>query len=155
MFSLSKRARLGIYVMVELARAPDRLRANDELARFLGVSVSHLAKVAQRLARAGWLQGTRGPSGGYKLAVDVRHLSLADIIEVFEGAPGFDACTLADDVACNRERDCRIKGVMREIEEHAYYTLQSVTVRSLAEAPVTAPLVRIARKNAAGLPAAT
>lgn len=139
MFNLSKRARFGIYVLVELTRSPESQRSTEELAQLFGVSANHLSKVMQRLAREGWVVGTRGPSGGYQLAADPKILCMADVIELFEGSPRFDVCSLADRADCAQAIQCEIKHVVREIEEQSFYTLKSVTIHLLAHPSRTKP----------------
>lgn len=132
MINLSKRAQLGLYVLVELSRAHGEQRSNEELARTLGVSVNHLAKVMQALARAGWVVGSRGVGGGYRMTADAKIISMADVLAVFEGATNLETCAIARDAPCAKHDRCTIHGVIREIEEQAYFTLQSVTLHMLA-----------------------
>ena len=147
MLNLSKRARLGLYVMVELARTPAAQRSNDELAQTLDVSQTHLAKVMQALARNGWIAGTRGAHGGYRVTFDAKKISMADVIQLFEGQPSFDACALAEHDSCSNAGECAIKRVVQEIETQAYYTMQSVTIEMLVQP-------NKGRRELLGLPAA-
>jgi len=132
MLNLSKRARLALYVLVELARSKGEQRSSEELANTLDVSVNHLAKVMQTLAKAGWVVGARGAKGGYRLVADAKSLAMADVVELFEGAPRFDQCGLADHGDCRRSAACEMQKVVCEIEEQVYYTLKSITVYLLA-----------------------
>ncbi len=142
MFRLSKRAKLGLYVMVELAREPAKQRSNEGMAAAFAASVSHLAKVTQTLTRARYLVGSRGVGGGYRLLVDPKTVSMADVIALFEGRPHFDRCSLGEQRVCAHQSGCYIKSVMREIEEHATYTLDSVTIYMLARPTAPAPRSR-------------
>lgn len=151
MFELSTRARIGLYVMVELARDAGRLRSTVELADTLDVSVNHLAKVMGALAKEGFVDGTRGPAGGYLLMADPKKISMADVIAVFEGRPKLGSqCSLKPGKTCKHAGRCEIKNVVREIEEHAYYTFDSVTIHLLAHprkgsTTRPAPLAKTAR----------
>lgn len=133
MFNLSKRSRFGLYVMVELARTPDKQRSTDDLAEVLGVSANHLAKVLQTLGRVNWVSGTRGPTGGYQLTTDPKRIAMSDVIELFEGTQDFSRCSFLEEEDCQMQAACEIKHVVGEIEEQAYYTLKSVTIHMLAE----------------------
>ena len=132
MFNLSVRSRLGLYVLVELAREPDRQRSSEDLAVSLEVSVNHLAKVMQALGRAGWISGTRGPSGGYRLVIESAVISMADVVELFEGSPALETCGLSDGRSCKRHLHCEIRNIFQEVEVQAYFTLKSVTIEMLA-----------------------
>ncbi len=134
MFEISRRAQLALYVLVELARAPDRRRSAEDLAKQFVVSNSHLAKVLQDLGRQYWIEGTRGAGGGYKLMVDPKKISMADVIELLEGKTNLSRCSLAhESSACGGNIECEIGHVMNEINEHAYYTLKSINLQLLAK----------------------
>jgi len=55
------------------------------IARELKGSLAHLQKVLQRLVKAGIINSTRGPKGGYLLAKDPDEIKLIDIYEAIEG----------------------------------------------------------------------
>jgi Rrf2 family protein len=81
----SEAASLALHTMSYLAVAADRLVAVREVAEALEVSENHLAKVMQRLARAGLCQSTRGPKGGFALTRESREIRLIEIYEAIEG----------------------------------------------------------------------
>ncbi len=56
-----------------------------EVARSLAVSPETLSKVAQTLVRAGWLEATRGPSGGYR-RTNGEAISASDVLLAVEGS---------------------------------------------------------------------
>lgn len=57
------------------------------MAEKLGVSEAHLAKVVQRLARAGLVNTTRGPKGGVTLARKPEETTFLEIFQAIEGKP--------------------------------------------------------------------
>lgn len=83
--NISEAANLGMHTMVVVAaRAGDTVSVRDAAAQ-LGVSGHHLAKVLQRLAKAGLLLSTRGPAGGFRLRRPPEKVRLLDIYEAIEG----------------------------------------------------------------------
>lgn len=88
---VSEAANLAIHVAGLLARA-DGLTRTSELARSLGASEAHLAKVLQRLERHGIVEGVRGPSGGFRLARPAAATTLMDVYEAVEGRTGKGRC---------------------------------------------------------------
>ena len=82
---LSEPVSLALHAAALLARRPDERIANARLAATLRVSEHHLAKVMQRLARAGIVRSTRGPQGGFQL---VRPPDCVALIELFEAVDG-------------------------------------------------------------------
>ncbi|HDQ99910.1 MAG TPA: Rrf2 family transcriptional regulator [candidate division WOR-3 bacterium] len=85
LFQVSEAASLALHAGLLLARAGDAPVPVSELARRLKVSRAHLAKVLQALERAGLVQGTRGPAGGYRLARPANKTTLRQVYEAVAG----------------------------------------------------------------------
>lgn len=64
------------------------------LALQTGGSEAHLAKVLQRLAKAGIVRSVRGPHGGFALARPSSEITLLEIYQTLEGPLKADGCIL-------------------------------------------------------------
>jgi Rrf2 family protein len=73
--------------------APGRYLPTRDLANFHGVPKEYLSKALQALSQAGLVEGTLGPSGGYRLARAPDRITFLDIVEAVEGRAGTFACT--------------------------------------------------------------
>lgn len=62
--------------------APVRVK---DVARATGIPANYLSKTLNHLARVGLLQSTRGPFGGFTLAIPPQHITLGAIAEIFSG----------------------------------------------------------------------
>ena len=82
---ISEAASLALHTTALLAAEPQRRIPASEIADRLNVSQAHLAKVLQRLARAGIVDSLRGPGGGSKLARPRNKITLLQIHEAVEG----------------------------------------------------------------------
>lgn len=100
---MSDAANLALHASALLASAPERRVPAKEMARRLGASEAHLAKVMQRLARAGLVASARGPTGGFSLARDAAKITLKDIYEAIEGRVDDARCMFGEPV-CGRKR---------------------------------------------------
>jgi Rrf2 family iron-sulfur cluster assembly transcriptional regulator len=82
---ISRTAEYALRAAVELANLdrPGPVRV-DELARLTGVPRNYLSKILHVLVRQGVLVSTRGPQGGFQLAVDPARLRLSRITAPFE-----------------------------------------------------------------------
>ncbi|MCF8044104.1 MAG: Rrf2 family transcriptional regulator, partial [Desulfarculaceae bacterium] len=67
LLKISEAASLALHTMGLLASRPGEQVPTRELAARLKVSEAHLAKVMQRLGRAGLVRSQRGPKGGFAL----------------------------------------------------------------------------------------
>ncbi len=65
-----------------------------ELAHHLQISTSYLAKILQSLARAGVLNSTTGPGGGFGLSDAGREFNLMKLMEILEEHAFLDKCVL-------------------------------------------------------------
>jgi Rrf2 family protein len=94
MLHISDAASLALHAMVLIAGKPDTLVSTHEIAEQLGVSENHLAKVRQTLSRAGLVESTRGPHGGFRLAKSAAEITLLDVYEAVEGPIRPTSCLL-------------------------------------------------------------
>ena len=62
------------------------------MADGLSASEAHLAKVLQRLAKAGLVTGTRGPGGGFRLTRPAKEISAREVYEAIEGRLQVERC---------------------------------------------------------------
>ncbi len=83
-FHVTEAVSLGLHGMGLLALSGERIRAKD-LADGIDASEAHMAKVFQKLVRAGLVSSVRGPSGGFKLAFSPNEISLMAIYRAIEG----------------------------------------------------------------------
>jgi Rrf2 family protein len=67
--------------------------STKKLAEFHGVPKEYLSKALQALAQAGIVEGSLGPSGGYRLARESAAICLLDIVEAVEGKRSTFECS--------------------------------------------------------------
>src|SRR3990167_9963213 len=63
-----------------------------QLARRSGVPLPTVSKICKLLAKAGLLVGSRGSTGGYRLARGPSEISIADVVRALEGPIALTAC---------------------------------------------------------------
>jgi len=91
---MSEAAALALHAVVLLASRPGQRLAAAEIASQLQVSEAHLAKVLQRLAKAGLVRSVRGPKGGFVLGKPEDQITLLDAYEAIEGRLSPSQCLL-------------------------------------------------------------
>lgn len=105
-----------------------------EVAEAYGISVNHLAKVAQRLTQLGWVSSQRGRGGGLKLAEGTRELTLGHVVRTLEPKGTLVECHGADS-DCPIEPACRLKSALAEAQEAFYVSLDQHTLAEMAQQP--------------------
>lgn len=84
---LSSKTQNACFALIELAKrhrnpSPVGLKT---IAKEQQVSSQFLVQILSQLKRAGLVKSTRGSSGGYRLAIEPREISLLDILTAMEG----------------------------------------------------------------------
>lgn len=81
--------------LVYMARNADRdYFGVQELAEEIGVSPSYLAKILQKLVRAGYMKSMTGPSGGFSLKEGTEKIKLETIVKVLDDNSAINHCVL-------------------------------------------------------------
>ena len=85
---LTRKAWYGLIAVRHMAEQPrESSFSAKDLVDLYGFPQEALAKILQRLARAGLLLSHHGIKGGYTLARDPRQISVLDVIKASEEAP--------------------------------------------------------------------
>ncbi len=85
---MSTKSRFAVQAMIDLAlRERSGPVALAQVASRQGVSLSYLEQLFSRLRRAGLVESTRGPGGGYALGRRPTEISVADIVDTVEDQP--------------------------------------------------------------------
>lgn len=100
LINISEAASLALHTTVLLAHSDGEAMTTSRIAATLQVSEAHLAKVMQRLGKAGLVQGRRGPGGGFTLNGDPSKITLLDVFEATEGPLNLGSCLCGQPV-CN------------------------------------------------------
>src|SRR3954469_10303611 len=87
------------------SRAPDRVIMLDELVAGTELPRDFLAKVFQKLVKAGILTSSKGRGGGFGLARAAHDITLSDIVDAIEGPAAMNQCVVglsacSDSIPC-------------------------------------------------------
>lgn len=97
-FSLSEAASIAIHGVILIAQQKEGMNV-IQIAERTNTSKHHVAKVMQRLVKAGYLISHRGPSGGFILKKESSTISFLDIYETIEGPIELSSCPM-DKTVC-------------------------------------------------------
>jgi len=114
-------------------REPNAVVTVQEMSDAYGISRHYLMKVANDLAKHGWVDATRGRSGGISLAVDLRGLTLGQVVRTTEPHVGVLDCVNRVESDCPIHAPCRLRGVFAEAQREFERVLDRYTVADLLE----------------------
>src|SRR5215470_5388904 len=108
MLKLTKKADYALMAMKHLAeRAEDGALSAKDVADAYSIPPEALAKILQRLAKAGLLHSQHGINGGYTLARDPRQISAYEVIRAIDG-PLFITSCITVRGECDQTERCTI-----------------------------------------------
>jgi Rrf2 family protein len=82
---LSQTVEYALRATLFVARIHPQAMPVNEIADGIAAPRGYLAKILSELARAGVLESSRGPGGGFRLATDPDTLALADVVHAIDG----------------------------------------------------------------------
>ncbi len=104
----------ALRLLIYLTFTTDRAVPVSEVATAYGISVAHLGKVAQKLARLGHVDAVRGNKGGVRLALDAREIRVGTIVREMEPDLAPVGCITHGLAACTIDPACTLKQVLIE-----------------------------------------
>jgi len=144
MFTLSKKTDYGLLAIGYLWSAGREKRVSaKEISSRYEIPTELLAKILQRLARRGIVEAVPGPSGGYRLAKEVREIRLTDVI----GAVGDDValiyCLKHDHNDCEQIGCCTVRGPLARVQERLMDYLGRINLEELYRPDYLIPVEEI------------
>ncbi|MBT3504691.1 MAG: Rrf2 family transcriptional regulator [Piscirickettsiaceae bacterium] len=107
---LTKHTDYAFRVLIYLAMKPsEELATIQEIAEYFDISRSHMMKIVQKLANAGFVQSIRGKQGGIKLGKPSEDINLRSIIELMESTLKPVDCTTQP---CRLNPGCGLKTIL-------------------------------------------
>jgi Rrf2 family protein len=122
-------AALALHAAAAIAGAKGLRLSAAGIARDLGASEAHTAKVLQRLSKAGLVSGRRGPGGGFVLTRPAARITLREVYEAMEGPRRIQTCMLGAPV-CERT-DCPLGSLFDRLSEDVFNTLERMTLEEI------------------------
>lgn len=136
--SLSRTSDHAIRAVLFLARQDPELHVPAErIAGGLGAPRNYLAKTLGLLARAGIVDGLRGPTGGFRLAVPPEELAISRIFDAVDEPAARSTCLMGNR-PCDAGNPCRAHHLWTALKDRARHPWMATTVADLVagETPV-------------------
>ena len=122
---------IALHVCLWIADGDPSFCPSPAVAKTLGFSYHHFAKIVQRLVRAGILESERGPKGGIRLARPPASISLLDVYEAAGGEPLRPHRCLLDPKIC-AGRACALGKLIDSQNDKLHRQMSKTTLAGLA-----------------------
>ena len=121
----------AIRCMNYLTRTYGSVTMMDQISREMCIPRTFLAKIVQKLVRAGIVRSYRGVKGGVDLASHPRKNTLLDVVEAVEGPVAMNVCAV-DPKGCGFSSTCAIHPVWVEVRKKVENVLRNKNFADLA-----------------------
>ena len=107
-----------------------KIGSRMEIAQAMDIPAQFLSKIAQQLARAGYIEIVQGPKGGFRLIMPTEKVNLLGVIEAVIGEIYLNDCLMRPD-SCHRSPTCNVYQVWEKARRQLRQTLEETTFASL------------------------
>ena len=129
---ITRSGEYGLRGLVFLSKQPpEKVTLVKEVSKEENIPETFLAKIFQRLSKAGVLRSIRGAKGGFTLRKPAHKITMREIIEALEGPIALNRCLLRKG-ECEVEKNCPLHPVWEEMRKHFLEMLESTTMEDLA-----------------------
>src|SRR6478736_8897171 len=135
MLKLTKKADYGLMAMKHLAEHADLGACSaKDVADAYRIPQEALAKILQRLVKAGLLHSQHGTNGGYTLARDSGRISAFEVIRAIDGPLFITSCVTVRG-ECDQSDRCSIREPLRKVNESIEAVLKRIKISHMREEP--------------------
>ena len=133
MLQLSKRVEYGLIALRHMAMKPlGHVVTAKELAKEYDLPYELLAKILQKLARAGVVRSLQGVKGGYTLAQKPENLKVAMVIRILDDAkPMVAECYTDGAESCYLFSICTIRRPLGKLQRNLNTLFDRMTVQEI------------------------
>ena len=110
----------------------DVLVSKKEIATQYEIPGQFLAKIAQKLSKAGIIRIRQGAHGGYLLAKDPEAITLLEVVETIIGQISLNECVTSSEI-CRASTNCAVNRIWVKACNQLRATLSEVNFRTLME----------------------
>lgn len=139
MIHFSRKTEYAILAVEHMSRKETEgagVTSTREISASYQVPYSLLAKVLQKLANSGLVKAVHGTKGGYQLARKAGDISVADVVQIFEGPVAVADCMNGEEITCPQWNGCHIRDPFQELNAKIHDLLVQTKVSDLTRAVV-------------------
>lgn len=133
---ISTKGRYALRVLIDLAeQGSDKPVPLKDIAQRQGLPAQYLQQIAKLLVDQGFIVGSSGKGGGYRLARDPKDCAVGDVLTAAEGTLAPVACLACDINDCERSETCKTLPLWQEYDSLTRSFFASKTIADLAFGP--------------------
>lgn len=131
---ITRHTDFALRALIYLATRPQgELVQIRQICELFGVSINHLSKIVNELAKSGYIESQRGRNGGIRLGKHPRDINVGALVRLMEPTLTPIDC---DQPRCILSRHCRFKAVLTEASNAFIATIDKYTLADLVDGEV-------------------
>ena len=103
-----------------------------KISKEMDIPDQFLGKIAQQLARSGFIEIIQGAKGGYRLLMEPKEITLLDVVEAITGEIFLNDCLMNPD-SCARSSSCSVNAIWKKAREQLRNSLKVATFDKLLQ----------------------
>jgi Rrf2 family protein len=127
---ITREADYAIRCVLYLSEPQGEVIMVDKIAKAKKIPKSFLAKILQKLTKAGIVKSFRGVKGGFQLVKKPQAISLLDVIEAIDGPVAMNRCAI-DKRMCSLSNECSVHPVWVELRKEVEARLRKTDFKKL------------------------
>lgn len=140
MIKIKRLTDYALQIMCYLAVNSTKSNPAKTIAETLHLATPTVSKILKILQVTNFITSTRGPEGGYRLALVANQITLYDLVAVMEGTPGLTDCSNHPGL-CRIESHCLLKFNWRSLNEVLLNALKEITLLDMLTPLTTHPVI--------------
>ncbi len=130
---LTTKGRFAVTAMLDLAlQDPGRYVSINEICDRRHLSTAYLEQLFGKLRRAGFIEGVRGPQGGYRLARPSSEITVDQILDAVDSTLQTSVCAGVRP-NCDGEGECITFDLWESLNHEMRRFLSSISLKDLAD----------------------
>lgn len=137
MLQLSQTSEYALRALAQLALCPDDkpVRAAD-LAEATHVPAAYVSKVMRKLVLAGFVEGTKGHHGGFRLVRAAKDIRFSEVIQAVDPVEPFEHCAFGWG-PCNSAAPCPLHPAFAELNRTMRRWAEQTSLGDVLDTPGT------------------
>lgn len=127
---LTTKGRYAVTALLDLAyQGDDAIVPLSEISERQSISISYLEQLFSKMRKQGLVNSVRGAGGGYRLAREMQHISVLDIIDAVDETINATRCK--GEGNCQNGQMCLTHNLWLDVSEHIKGYLGTIKLSSL------------------------
>lgn len=133
---------IGLRLLMYLAHEQREIPAITlaEVSSQFAIPRNHLAKVAGKLIKGGWVSATRGRTGGLNLAKAPNDINMGQVLRVLEGHQEVIDCAKLN---CRLKNGCELRLLLAKAHEAFFNILDQYTLADVTQGQAGTEIVKM------------